>query len=203
MLSIFFNELLGAILQLFVFSIIPIIWWLMTARKNGSFFKWIGLKKITHEKNVIHTLLCTVLAAISYSALTYLCICLISDEITTAGSQFAGMGIIAVPAAFAYAYIRTGLAEEIVFRGFILKRIRNRFGFSAGNLIQAILFGLLHGLPFGMVTHNIAVTVLLTILPGAFGWYQGWLNEKRCGESIIPSWLLHGTMNFIVTCLSL
>ena len=90
-----------------------------------------------------------------------------------------------------------------MFRGFLLKRIGNRFGFATGNLIQAVLFGLLHGLPFGMVTHNILVTVLLTILPGAFGWYQGWLNEKRCGGSILPSWLLHGTMNFIVTCLSL
>ncbi|MGN1147186.1 MAG: lysostaphin resistance A-like protein [Lachnospiraceae bacterium] len=203
MLSAFLNELLGAILQLFAFSIIPFIWWLITARKHDSFFGWIGLKKITHEKKVTNTLLSIVLAAISYSTLTYLCICLISDEITTAGSQFAGMGITAVPAAFAYAYIRTGLAEEIVFRGFILKRIKNRFGFAAGNLIQAVLFGLLHGLPFGMVTRNIVVTVLFTILPGAFGWYQGWLNEKRCGESIIPSWLLHGTMNFIVTCLSL
>ena len=99
--------------------------------------------------------------------------------------------------------IAAGLVEEMVFRGFLLKRIKNKFGFGIGNLIQAVLFGLLHGIPFGMATQNILVTVLLTILPGAFGWYQGWLNEKRCGESIVSSWLLHGTMNFIVTCLSL
>lgn len=143
------------------------------------------------------------LAAITYCVLSFLCINIVSDEITTAGNQFSGMGIIGVPAALAYGYIRTGLSEEIVFRGFLLKRISQKFGFQAGNLIQALLFGLMHGIPFGLATNNMVVTVLLTILPGALGWYQGWLNEKRCGGSIVSSWLLHGTMNFIVTCLSL
>ena len=203
MLDIFFNELIGAVIQLLIFALIPFIWWLITARKKESFFKWIGIKRIISEKNPFITLLITISAAAAYTLLTYLCINLISDKITAAGSQFAGMGIAAVPAALAYGYIRTGLAEEIVFRGFLLKRIKSKFGFAAGNLVQAIIFGLLHGLPFGLATQNILVTILLTILPGAFGWYQGWLNEKRCGESIVPSWLLHGTMNFVVTCLSL
>lgn len=203
MASLFFTELLGAVFQLLIFSLIPFIWWLITARKKDSFFKWIGLKKIVHEKKVVNTLLITVLAVAVYILLTVFCIKSISDEITTAGSQFAGKGFIAIPAALAYGYIRTGLAEEIVFRGFLLKRIKNRFGFQTGNLIQAVLFGLMHGIPFGLVTQDVVITVLLTILPGAFGWYQGWLNEKRCGESIVSSWLLHGTMNFIVTCLSL
>ena len=149
------------------------------------------------------TLTGVVLAAALYCVLTYLCVYLISDQITVAGSQFAGMGLNGIPLALMYGYIRTGLSEEIVFRGFILKRIQNRFGFIIGNTVQAILFGLLHGIPFGLVTQNIFVVVCLTILPGAFGWYQGWLNEKRCGGSIVPSWLLHGTMNFLVTCLSL
>lgn len=203
MLNLFITEFLGAVFQLLIFSLVPFIWWLITARKKESFFRWIGLKKITHEKNAGNTLLITFLASALYCALTFLCITFVSDEITTAGSQFVGKGMIALPAAVAYAYIRTALAEEMVFRGFLLKRIKNKFGFGIGNLIQAVLFGLLHGIPFGMATQNILVTVLLTILPGAFGWYQGWLNEKRCGESIVSSWLLHGTMNFIVTCLSL
>ena len=203
MLNLFITELLGAVFQLLIFSVVPFIWWLITARRKESFFRWIGLKKITHEKKVGNTLLITFLASALYCVLTFLCIGFASDEITTAGSQFAGEGVIALPAVAAYAYIRTGLAEEMVFRGFLLKRIKNKFGFGIGNLIQAVLFGLLHGIPFGLAAQNILVTVVLTILPGAFGWYQGWLNEKRCGESIVSSWLLHGTMNFIVTCLSL
>lgn len=203
MLNLFITELLGAVFQLLIFSVVPFTWWLITARREESFFRWIGLKKITHEKKVGNTLLITFLASALYCVLTFLCISFGSNEITTAGSQFAGEGVIALPAVAAYAYIRTGLAEEMVFRGFLLKRIKNKFGFGIGNLIQAVLFGLLHGIPFGLATQNILVTVVLTILPGAFGWYQGWLNEKRCGESIVSSWLLHGTMNFIVTCISL
>lgn len=136
-------------------------------------------------------------------ALIYLCISLFSGAITTAGNQFAGKGLIAVPAAVAYAFIRTGLSEEIVFRGFLLKRIKSKFGFHAGNLVQALVFGLLHGLPFGFAAHSLLAGILFTLLPAALGWYQGWMNEKRCKESILPSWILHGTMNFIVTCLSL
>ena len=126
-----------------------------------------------------------------------------SDSITAAGSNFAGMGILAIPAVLVYGFVRTGLSEELFFRGFLLKRVSSKWGFAIGNTVQAILFGAVHGIPFGIATHNIFVTIMLTLLPGMLGWYQGWLNEKRCGESIIPSWLLHGTINAIVACLSL
>ena len=69
--------------------------------------------------------------------------------------------------------------------------------------VQAILFGLMHGIPFGLVTKSAAVFLLLTAISGLFGWYQGWLNESQCGGSVIPSWLLHGCMNFLTAVLSL
>lgn len=203
MLEIFLNEFISAVFQIVAFSIIPVIWWLITARKECNYFKWIGLKRISHEKSIVSTILITLSAAAVYIILTYLCISLLSGEITTAGSRFSGMGISAVPAVLIYAFIQTSLSEEIVFRGFILKRVANKFGFAAGNIVQAVLFGLMHGVPFGLASHNIVVTVLITIIPGAFGWYQGFLNEKRCVGSIFPSWILHGTMNFIVALTSL
>jgi hypothetical protein len=84
-----------------------------------------------------------------------------------------------------------------------LWKVSGSVGSGKTTIGEAILFGLLHGVPFGLATQSIFVAVCMTILPGAFGWYQGWLNEKRCGGSIVSSWLLHGTMNFIVTCFSL
>lgn len=202
-MGIFVNELVGAIVQVLLFALIPFIWWLITARKKENFFKWIGFKKIEHEGKVVNTVLITIVAVVVYGGLSILSIKLLPEGITTAGSDFAGMGAKAIPAVVAYGFIRTGFAEELLFRGFLLKRFSNKFGLAAGNTIQAILFGLLHGVPFGLATGNVLVTVLLTILPGAFGWFQGWLNEKRCGGSIIPSWLLHGTINTIVAILSL
>lgn len=202
-MGIFIEELTGALFQLVLFALIPFLWWLFSARKRENFFSWIGLKRVCFSGKFGITFLITLGAVALYGLLTTLSVNNLSEGITTAGSNFAGMGTAALPAVFAYGFIRTGLAEEIVFRGFILKRISGKWGFAAGNTIQALLFGALHGVPFGLATHNVWVTLILTLLPGAFGWFQGWLNEKRSGGSIIPSWLLHGIINTIVAALSL
>lgn len=197
------NELVGAIVQVIVFSLIPFIWWLITARKKESFFSWLGFKKTDHKGNAVITILVSVAALLLYGLATTLFTGLFSGMITSAGSQFAGMGPSYIPVAVIYGFVRTGLSEEIVFRGFLLKRIANRFGFMAGNTIQALLFGLMHGIPFGIVSGNILVAFIFTLLPACIGFYMGWVNEKKCGGSVIPSWLMHGITNALVTCMSL
>ena len=199
----FVNELVGAIIQVLLFSVIPFIWWFVTARKSESFFKWIGLRRIDHKGNGIVTIVVSVAAFILYGFATSFFTKVFSGAITSAGSQFAGKGASYIPVAVVYGFIRTGLSEEILFRGFLLKRFANRFGFIAGNIIQSVLFGLMHGIPFGIASGNILVVVFFTLLPGVIGFYMGWVNEKKCGGSIIPSWLMHGITNAIVTCLSL
>ncbi len=199
----FVNEFIGALVQLLLFSLIPFIFWLIFGRKKENFFKWIGLKKIKHQGKPWVTLCAIVAATGLYIGITTAVLGFLPEGVTTAGSDFAGKGFIAFPAVLAYGFIRTGLSEEVVFRGFLLKRFAEKFGFVAGNTIQAVLFGLMHGVPFGLATHNIPVAIVMTLLPGAFGWFQGWMNEKRCGGSIVPSWLLHGTINVIVAALSL
>ena len=202
-MNLFISELSGAVFQVLFFALIPFFWWLISAKKKTNFFEWIGLKKIHHEGKWLHTILITVVVVAVYGILTTLLIEMYSGGITAAGSNFAGMGITAIPAAMVYGYVRTGLSEELFFRGFLLKRVSSKCGFVVGNTIQALLFGAMHGIPFGIATQNVFVTICLTLLPGALGWYQGWLNEKRCGGTIVSSWLLHGTINAIVACLSL
>jgi membrane protease YdiL (CAAX protease family) len=203
MFGMFINEFIGALVQLLLFSLIPFIFWLIFGRKKENFFKWIGLKKIKHQGKTWITLCAIVIATGLYIGITTVVLRFLPEGVTTAGSDFAGKGFIAFPAVLAYGFIRTGLSEEVVFRGFLLKRFAEKFGFAAGNTIQAVLFGMMHGVPFGLATHNIPVALVMTLLPGAFGWFQGWMNEKRCGGSIVPSWLLHGTINVIVAALSL
>lgn len=197
------SELLDAVLQAILFLLIPFLWWLMTARKSEGFLPWMGFRKVHHTGRWLCTALGTVLAVTAYGILTSALMAAYSEGITAAGSSFAGMGMAALPAVIVYSFIRTGFSEEFLFRGFLLKRISRRWGFIVGNTVQALLFGALHGIPFGLATHRIPVTVLLTLLPGALGWYFGWLNEKRCGGSVVPSWLLHGLMNTVVACLAL
>ena len=196
------NELIGAVVQVLFFLLIPLAVWYAAARKKESFFSWIGLKKPVCS-NVAITILSAIVMTLLYIGAMSASVKILPDGVTTAGSQFAGGGLKALPAVFFYAFLRTALSEEILFRGFVLKRIRNKTGFTAGNTVQALLFGLVHGIPFGIITNSILAFVLLTMLPGLFGWYQGWLNEKQCGGSIVPSWLLHGGINLITAVLSL
>ncbi len=197
------NEFIGALVQVLLFSLIPLIFWLIFAGRKRNFFNWIGIKKVKHEGKWWITARAILIATGIYIGLTTFAIRFLPEGVTTAGSDFAGKGFGAFPAVLAYGFIRTGLSEEIVFRGFLLKRFGEKFGFITGNIIQAILFGMMHGIPFGFATQNIPVAIVMTILPGAFGWFQGWMNEKRCDGSIIPSWLLHGTINVIVATITL
>lgn len=202
-MDIFVNELVGALSQLLIFSLIPVLVWLIAARKKETLFEYLGLKKIKCVSSGLKTFLLTLLVCVCYIGGSFLVTKFFAGDITAAGNQFAGKGMKAVPAALAYAFIRTALSEEIIFRGFILKRVASKWGFKAGNIVQALLFGLMHGVPFGLASGKVLVTVIMTVLPGAMGWYMGWMNEKRCGGSILPSWLTHGIMNFAITIVNL
>ncbi len=204
MIGLLISESVGAIFQLILFSLIPLSFWLLFAKKKESnFFKWIGIKKPGHVGKRRVTICAALIAAGLYVSLAMGSIAFLPEGVTAAGSSFADKGFSAFPAVLAYGFIRTGLSEEIVFRGFLLKRFGEKFGFMIGNVIQAVLFGMMHGIPFGIATHSIPVAIVMTLLPGAFGWFQGWMNEKRWDGSIIPSWLLHGTINVVAASLSL
>ena len=196
------NELIGAVVQVLLFALVPLIFWFVTARNKGSFCTWIGLEK-PECKEPWKAVLLTGIVALLYIGAMAMCVRILPEGITTAGSMYAGQGISALPSLFFYAFLRTALSEELLFRGFILKRVQDIKGFSVGNTVQALLFGLMHGIPFGIVTRSISALFLLTLIPGLFGWYEGWLNEKRCGGSIVPGWMVHGCLNLLTGILSL
>lgn len=47
----FLSQLLNGVFQVIIFSIVPFVWWFITAREKEKFFKWLGLKK-TDYKNI-------------------------------------------------------------------------------------------------------------------------------------------------------
>lgn len=189
--------MLSAIIQVILFSIIPFLWWLATARKKEKFLSWIGLKTPVITGSLIKLIALIVTVSVVYILLMLLIMIQLMGSINTATSQFSGQGIKSLPSILIFAIIQTGLSEEIFFRGFLGKRFIHKFGFKVGNTIQAILFGILHGIPFGLVTGNILITILLTLLPAIIGWIQGWMNEKRSSGSIIPGWIAHAIMNIL------
>jgi len=89
-----------------------------------------------------------------------------------ASSQFTGLGSKGIIPALIYAFIQTALAEEIFCRGFLGKRISSKFGFIAGNIIQAFLFGLLHGVMY-FSPHGVFKAFAIILVIGAIGWAMG------------------------------
>lgn len=193
-MSLFISEVLSSIVQLILFALIPLIWWLVTARKQLGFLQWIGFKWNREEKpkRLFFWILFTV---VGFWIIGEFSLYILKD-VQTASSGFAGVGIQAVPSVIIYAVFHTALSEEILFRGFLLKRIGNRFGFYAGNTVQALLFGLLHGAMFISAAGFIKAAVLV-LFTGAVAWTMGYINEKKAGGSIYPSWVIHGFTNIL------
>ncbi|MGN1336356.1 MAG: lysostaphin resistance A-like protein [Limosilactobacillus mucosae] len=188
------NKLLSAGFELLIFSLVPACWWLITARKQISFAQWIGLKAIP-KKNRTKV---WGWASVTSLGLLLLSIVLLKNVGTahTAVSDFANQGWRVLPAVLVYAVLGTSLPEELLFRGFLLKRLATRFGFAIGNLIQALLFGLLHSV---ILINQLGLLSALGI--GWFtlliAWLMGFINEKSATGSIYPSWLIHALANFL------
>ena len=192
-----YNDILSSIIQVSLFSAIPFLWWLFRYRKEEGFFSWVGLKKPIIKGSSVRLVTRILIVAIIYVFLMGLIITYLLKDVAMATNEFYGKGLKALPSIFVFSIVKTALSEEVFFRGFLGKRFINSFGFVKGNTVQAMAFGLLHGLPFGLATGSLLTTIILTVIPGAIGWFQGWINEKCATGSIIPSWILHSTMNIL------
>ena len=189
------NSLISAFIQVVLVSVIPLVWWLVTARKKVSFFSWIGLKApvIRNKKKYAFIFIG---ALILFTGLSLYLIPLVSKSTELATSQFLGQGSSALVPALIYAFLQTGLSEELFFRGFLGKRFIHKFGFSIGNAIQATLFGLLHGTIL-IASIGITKAIIVILFTGCIGWLMGYINEKESGGSILSSWCMHGIANTI------
>ena len=197
-MQLFLNIIVNSVIQIVIVGIIPFIWWLVTARKKESFFAWIGLKKFKDIKKVgIKTIIVSI-----FFLLLSLYLLALTKDVETATSQFSGLGVSGVAGAIIYSFIQTSFTEELFFRGFLLKRIGHKFGFYAGNIIQSILFALLHCALFITLTSVINV-MLITLFTGIIAFVMGVINEKNAEGSIVPSWCIHGAVNIISSIFSL
>ena len=194
-MTLFMSKLMSGIMELLIVSVIPFITWLIWSRKKVGFFDWIGLKKVqTQQKGRLvqtifgFTLLFTLFSIVVFSWF---------DSSKTATADFSGKGIGALPAILAYAILGTALPEEIFFRGFLLKRLQGKLGFLGANLVQSLVFGLIHALMFIQLTGYLkafAILVFISLIAYVFGT----INEKKSSGSILPSVFIHALANTIV-----
>jgi len=110
---------------------------------------------------------------------------------------FAGLGINTTSVAMAvlYGVVKTGFAEELLFRGLIAGSLMRRMRLRWANLLQAAIFLLPHLLILKVMPE------LWPILPLGFvmALVTGWLRARS--GSIAGPWLIHAALN-VTMCLS-
>lgn len=190
----FLQTVLNGIVQVLMFSLIPYIWWFISASKKESLSSWLGIKKPVFE-NTKKGILSIVVVFAALLCLGELAI-LVRGPMETADSQFKGMGAWAVPSVLAYAFIQTAMSEEILFRGFLFKRLKSKFGFTVGNAIQAVIFGLIHLLMVWGDTSFLS-GLMIVVYPTVVAVTLAYVNEKLANGSILPGWILHGLLNTV------
>ena len=194
------QQMTNALIQIVLFMLLPFIWWFVTARRKSSFLDWIGFKPLKDTGN--HKMwLWIFLGLLSFTIFSYLVLYTIVKDLKTATSSFSGLGFQALPAVLIYSLFQTSLPEELLFRGFLLKRFSVRLPFGVANTIQAALFGLLHGLMF-ITEVSWLQTLVIILCTGGIAAYLGFVNEKKSGGSILASWIMHALANVITGMLS-
>lgn len=194
------QQMTNALIQIVLFMLLPFIWWFVTARRKSSFLDWIGFKPLKDTGN--HKMwLWIFLGLLSFTIFSYLVLYTIVKDLKTATSSFSGLGFQALPAVLIYSLFQTSLPEELLFRGFLLKRFSVCLPFGVANTIQAALFGLLHGLMF-ITEVSWLQTLVIILCTGVIAAYLGFVNEKKSGGSILASWIMHALANVVTGMLS-
>lgn len=186
------QRIISAFIQILFIILLPSIWWFLTVRGKVPFIEWIGLKAIKRVKDSY--LIAWIIGGFLLFTIFSMFIFPLTGSIETATSAFSGMGYKALPSILIYSILQTSLPEELLFRGFLLKRLVNHMPFFFANTIQAIAFGLLHGILFASLV-SIKITLFITLFTGVIAAYLGFVNEKKAKGSILTSWIIHALAN--------
>lgn len=128
MLELTISSISTAIINLIVFSLVPVIWWFFRHRKETGFFKWIGFYRPQLKSKWWILLIFAVLYYFFYNfdftqlvdpkTLEY-----IESSSAVSANVFAGIGFTAILPAFIENFVANGVAEEVLYRGFYREKI--------------------------------------------------------------------------------
>jgi membrane protease YdiL (CAAX protease family) len=189
-----------AIIQILVFTSIPFLVYLIQKKSVKGFFDYIGLKKSTKRANSFAIIACLIFAA------PLMVLTLASDDFkemmfspNSLAGKFREMGlsINSIAILLVTAIFKTSFAEEILFRGFVAKRLISTLGFVKGNLLQASIFGIIHTILFALITKNPIFLTVIFLIPSIGAYISVILNEKLGNGSIVPGWISHGLANVL------
>ena len=119
------------------------------------------------------------------------------DKVNLANAKFTDFKLATILAMLLYAILQTALAEEILFRGFIAKRLQHRCGYLKANLSQAVLFGGLHGVMLLNTGTNWLFIIFIVALTSCIAFMIDEIDEKLAGGSILPGICIHSGANIV------
>ena len=205
-----FNEIFGASVQLLFVFVLVIFCWLghriickIRKIEEQKLFHWAGIIKPTAPWKEVAKLI-AILIAVHFSINGIEWILGLSgglnelmETVPVAELAIIEPAPMALCAGIAYAFLRTGGAEELLFRGVFFTRLVHWFGFLPANILQGVIFALLHNaiiylaLPNAPLWIHVDLFVRITIL----SWLVGWYMIKRDRGSIFLPWICHGCAN--------
>lgn len=190
--NILINEFIVVIFNILLFSIIPFVWYLIRGKSSKGFARSIGIYK-PHKINLVVTIL----------VITTVYLITLSTNVLVIKLGYSGRSIVdthdfTLITFFIYLLpygLKTGIAEEIFFRGFVAKKLIKNLGFSKGNVVQAVVFALPHFVIRGSAS---LVDIIVRII-NAFllGYAFGYIMDRKSNGSIIPVMISHILINMI------
>lgn len=186
--------LVGVPAQVAVFALVPLAWWLQAGRPDGSFLRWLGFTRVTDGREP------AVLAACVVCGLGFFGVALIGG---TGPWTSTGTGVAVVLAVLLTAVLQTALAEEIFFRGFLLRWLsERRTGPVVANAVQALACGVLRFAVHWLLVDRELVGCLAALLLGAgSAFLAGWLRQRT--GSLLLGWAAHGAGNLLAGLIAL
>jgi membrane protease YdiL (CAAX protease family) len=194
------DEIVSTVIQVVIFALIPVLVYLVTQRKIKGFPEYVGLKPSNQRANLmavgISLLLVVPLVGLALVNRDYKL--LFTDPNSVTGHiRLKSSEVEAIITIIIVAVFKTSFAEELFFRGFLTKRLIALTNFQVGNIIQAVIFGILHSVIFLPITDNLLHLLIIFLFPAMFAYLIGIVNERIAEGSILPGWLAHGLGNLL------
>ncbi len=188
-----FNELIAALANVILLFAIPLSAYAFIQRWRGNRdFSDIARRLGMTVGDWRYLMLCSAVALVIVGVLVAFPPTFATDlDERNAMRQFAGLGINAttVVMALIYGVVKTGFAEEFLFRGLIAGVLARRMSLIWANAVQAVIF---------LVPHLLILTVMpemAWLLPVIFvgALFAGWVRINS--GSFYGPWILHAAIN--------
>ncbi len=193
------SSLVETVFTVLVFSLIPLVLYMNGGERKTikGFLRSVGIYKCpkSQRRQAVLVLLSTSVVAFATTSAV-----LISGNSGRHLGETRNFTTLTFCIYLLFHGLRTGISEEILFRGFVGKKLIRWLGFVKGNILQALVFGLVH-LPLMGPTATTADRVAKLSTACLLGYAFGYVMERKCDGSIMPAIIGHGLYNIVASLL--